>query len=45
MNPRAVQVFEWYHPWQNIAPSLTQYMDPVSCATSTLQYLHNFMRY
>lgn len=22
-----VQVVEWYHPWANLAPTLTQYMD------------------
>lgn len=24
---RWVQVVEWYHPWANLAPTLTQYMD------------------
>lgn len=23
----AGQVVEWYHPWANLAPTLTQYMD------------------
>lgn len=22
-----LQVVEWYHPWANLAPTLTQYMD------------------
>lgn len=26
-DPLPLQVSEWYHPWSNLAPILTQYMD------------------